>query len=64
MSAAENQKKMFSVEEINQLNKETDPKRLEEFFYGIFLRGGDSQEEARKMAKKWSNEMTKNNLPK
>jgi hypothetical protein len=54
--------KIFSPEEINELNKKTDPKDLEEFFFEIFVKKGDNQEEARKMAQEWAQEMTSNKI--
>lgn len=54
--------KLFSAEEINELNKKTDPKDLEEFFFEIFVKKGDDQEEARKMAREWSQEIAGNKI--
>lgn len=64
MNANQEEKKMFSVEEINRLNEKTSEKKLKDFFYRIFLKHGDSEEEAMETAKRWAFEMTKNDPPK
>jgi hypothetical protein len=58
----EQKKSLFSEEEIRKLNKETNQKDLEDFFYNCLLSNGKSDKLSREKAIKWSKKMTEEDL--
>ncbi len=51
---------LFSPEEINELKQKTDQQDLEKFFFDIFVKNGDSEEDAKKTAQEWAEEIVNN----
>ena len=51
---------LFSPEEINELKQKTDQQDLEKFFFDIFVKNGDSEEDAKKTAQEWAEERVNN----
>jgi len=51
---------LFSPEEINELKQKTDQQDLEKFFFDIFVKNGDSEEDAKKTVQEWAEEIVNN----
>jgi hypothetical protein len=54
----ENNNTLFPKEEIRQLNKECDKRKLESFFYSCLTLNGKAKEYSQKISQEWSEKMT------
>ena len=51
---------LFSPEEINELKQKTDQQDLEKFFFDIFVKNGDREEDDKKTVQEWEEEIVNN----